>query len=151
QAFTDIKYAPGQAGTMVRRVIDANYSRSDRLRVIVVEATPSRGMLARKDELTPIVLGDGTPQTLFSRHGPMHTLTSDTTRRDGVVSNEDVAPGILSFLRISVPSAMNGAPIRFVRDAPVPLDLHRRHLEERRLTVPIQVGLGIAELVFGLL
>ena len=63
----------------------------------------------------------------------------------------DVAPGILSFLRISVPSAMNGAPIRFVRDAPVPLDLHRRHLEERRLTVPIQVGLGIAELVFGLL
>src|SRR3989442_772647 len=82
--------------------------------------TPSREMLAHNDELTPIVVADGTPASLFDRHGPIHTLTSDTTRRDGVVSNEDVAPSILRYLGLNVPSNMNGAPIRFARDAPAP-------------------------------
>src|SRR5207245_9121764 len=123
-----------------------NCEGSARMRVIVVGASPSRGMLPRNDELTPIVMADGTPATLFSRHGPMHSLTSDTTRRDGVVSNEDVAPTILSFFHIPVPSDMNGAVIRTI-DERRPFDLHRRHLEQRRLRAPVDVGIGIGVLV----
>jgi hypothetical protein len=107
-------------------------------------------MLATNDELTPILVADGTPSTLFSRPGPMHSLTSDSTRRDGVVSNEDVAPTILSSFGIPIPADMNGAVIRMIDQGP-PFRLHRRHLAERRLTVPIQVALGMAELVVGLM
>src|SRR5436190_292555 len=82
--------SPRQAGRLVAGILRANYE--GRVRVIVVEPAPSRGMLTRKDELTPMAIADGSPQAMFGRRGPMHTLTSDTTRRDGVVSNEDVAP-----------------------------------------------------------
>ena len=103
----------------------------------------------RKDELTPIVMYQGPGGGLLAGRGPMHSLTSDTTRRDGVVSNEDVAPTILSFFHIPVPAEMNGAVIRTI-DAGPPFDLHRRHLQNRRLTVPIQVGIGVAVLLLGL-
>jgi hypothetical protein len=142
--FSLIGGRPGVIGRLLQQALVANYHRYTR--VIVVEANPSKAMLARKDELTPIVIAGGTPATLFHHHGPMHSLTSDTTRRDGVVSNEDVAPTVLSSFGIQAPADMNGAVIRTV-DAPPPFDLHRRHLEQRRLTVPIQVGLGIAELI----
>ncbi len=117
--------------------------------VMVIEAKPSVAMDRDKDELTPIVMAEGDPATLFDATGATHTLTSDTTRRDGVVSNEDVAPTILRFFGIPVPSDMNGSPIRLV-DAPAPFALHAKHLENRRATVPIQIGAGIAVTMFGL-
>jgi hypothetical protein len=135
---------PPEQGRALEREIRTNFT--GRLRVIVVEASPSRGMLAHKDELSPTAMADGTPASLFHRRGPMHSLTSDTTRRDGVVSNEDIAPTILSSFGIPTPADMNGAAIRTI-DGPPPFELHRRHLEQRRLTVPVQVGLGIAELL----
>ncbi|MDP9340812.1 MAG: hypothetical protein M3Q23_01630 [Actinomycetota bacterium] len=124
-------------------------STNPRLLVIVVEARPSAAMDRAKDELAPIVLAEGSPSELFRVTGPMHTLTSDTTRRVGVVSNEDVAPTILRFFGIAVPPDMNGSPIRF-DDGPAPFALHAKHLENRRATVPIQIGAGIAVTVMGL-
>jgi hypothetical protein len=122
---------------------------ASRVLVIVVQARPSAAMDRAKDELTPIVVTEGSPSELFRATGAMHTLTSDTTRRVGVVSNEDVAPTILHFFGIAVPSDMNGSPIRF-DDAPAPFALHAKHLENRQATVPIQIGAGIAITVIGL-
>jgi hypothetical protein len=120
------------------------------LLVLVVEARPDPDMNRAKDELTPIVMAEGDPATLFAASGPMHTLTSDTTRRIGVVSNEDVAPTILRFFGIAVPSDMNGSPIR-LDEAPAPFALHAKHLENRRATVPVQIGAGIAVTVIGVI
>jgi hypothetical protein len=110
----------------------------------------SAQMISRKDELTPIVIGEGDPQTLFDATGPMHTLTSDTTRIDGVVSNEDVAPTILDFFDIPIPSAMNGTPIR-LDDDPPPFELHARHLAQRRMTIPASIGFFVMVVVLGVL
>jgi hypothetical protein len=141
--------APGSPlGTDLRRSVDG--LRGRRLLVIVVGAAPSAAMDRVGDELAPVVMAEGTPSQLFSATGPMHTLTSDTTRRNGVVSNEDVAPTILHFFSIAVPSEMNGAPIRVVDRGP-PFALHRRHLEARRLSVPIQIAVGLAVTILGLL
>jgi hypothetical protein len=118
--------------------------------VIVVAPSTSRDMDARKDELTPIVLARGDPAELFPEEGPLHALTSDTTRRVGVVSNEDVAPTILRFFGLFLRPEMRGAPIRVVEDAPAPFALHARHLANRRMTVPVQAGAGVAVALAGL-
>jgi hypothetical protein len=70
-------------------------------------------------------------------------LTSDTTRREGLVANVDVGPTVLALFGEPLPASMVGAPIRVV-DAPAPLDLHRRYLEYRRIRSP----LGAALIVF---
>jgi len=105
--------------------------------LMVLGAQPSASMDAVRDELTPFVMAEGAPASVFSATGDEHTVTSDTTRRDGVVSNEDVAPTILRYFGIAVPSEMHGAPISVVSDAGPPFTLHRKHLENRRIGTPI--------------
>jgi len=119
--------------------------------VIVVAPSTSHDMDARKDELTPIVLARGDPAELFPEEGPLHALTSDTTRRVGVVSNEDVAPTILRYFGLFLRAEMRGSPIRVVEGARAPFRLHARHLANRRMTVPIQAGAGVAVTLAGLL
>jgi hypothetical protein len=120
-----------------------------RAMVVVVSPNPSHEMRGRKDELAPLVVAQGPSDRLFPESGSIRTLTSDTTRRVGVVSNEDVAPTILSFFGIFAPAEMHGSAVRVV-DAPLPFPLHERHLANRRMTVPIQIGAGVAITVVGL-
>jgi hypothetical protein len=115
--------------------------------VIAVEAAPTSAMDRVKDEVTPVVMTQGGPGRLFGQ-GPMRTLTSDTTRRVGLVSNEDVAPTILHFFGIPVPAEMDGSPIRVV-DAPPPFRMHARHLANRRTAVPLSVGMLVGVNVIG--
>jgi hypothetical protein len=117
--------------------------------VLVIAPSPSDAMHTAKDQVTGLVMGIGLPDDLFTPHGPGGTLTSATTRRVGVVSNEDVAPTILSFLGLAVPAEMAGSPIRFESGA-APFELHQRHLANRRMSVPVQVGAGIAVTILGL-
>src|SRR5207237_4045997 len=70
---------------------------------------------------------------------PMHALTSETTRTDGVVANVDVAPTILRWFGVPVPSSMDGDPITF-SNGPAPFALHRLHLEQRRTRLPVALG-----------
>src|SRR5205823_5641460 len=51
--------------------------------------------------------------------------------------NEDVAPTVLRFFGIAVPSEMHGEPIRVVGDDGPPFSLHRKHLENRRIGTPM--------------
>lgn len=136
-----------EAGAAIRRLVTA--AAAEEVLVIVVTPSPSSEMDRVKDQVTPIVVARGSPGSMFPQQGPLGTLTTDTTRRVGLVSNEDVAPSILSFFDLPVPAEMNGSAIRSVPDPP-PFDLHRRHLDNRRMSVPVQVGAGIAVTVVGL-
>jgi hypothetical protein len=108
---------------------------------LVVVPEPSAAMDRVGDEVTPLLLAFGTGEQLSDPEGPVlaPALTSGTTRQPGLVANVDVAPTILSFFGVSIPARMEGQAIE-VTGAPPPFDLHRRHLEHRRIRVPIQLG-----------
>jgi hypothetical protein len=126
----------GAEGLLLRLVGELGTRRT---LVLAVGLSPSPEMVVSADGVTPIVMGRGSMEGLLVEEGPLNGLTSDTTRRDGLVSNVDVAPTILDFFRIPIPAEMEGQPIR-VTEADAPFDLHQRHLEQRRIRVPVQIG-----------
>ncbi|MGH2579096.1 MAG: hypothetical protein ACRDG9_15300, partial [Actinomycetota bacterium] len=89
--------------------------------------------------MTPIVVARAEPDRLPRPSGAMHALRSDTTRQTGLVANVDVAATILEFFGVPIPAEMEGRPIELTDD-PAPLALHRRHLEQRRIRLPIQLA-----------
>jgi hypothetical protein len=123
---------------------------ASRVMVLVVAAPPTEAMRERGDTVTPVILARGTPARLLQPGGPPAGLTSDTTRRQGVVSNVDVAPTVLEFLGVEVPGEMVGSGLRPSGRAPT--ELHRRYLEWREVVTPVGqmvLGLAIASLVAG--
>ncbi|MGH2738077.1 MAG: hypothetical protein ACRDHH_04615 [Actinomycetota bacterium] len=92
---------------------------------------------------TPIVLAPGRPGDLLEAAGEPSGLTSDTTRRAGVVSNLDVEPTIRRFLGAPLGQAA-GSPIRVEGEAPT--GLAERYGEWRRSAAPV----GLAVLIFAL-
>jgi hypothetical protein len=110
-----------------------------RTMVIVVSPMASPDMIRRGDEVNPIVVASGRSDRLLRRSGPMRALRSDTTRQSGLVANVDVASTILNFFGIPIPSEMDGQAIEFTHDS-APFDLHRRHLEQRSIRLPIQLA-----------
>jgi hypothetical protein len=112
--------------------------------IIQVAVQPTAAMTASGDQLMPIVMAEGRgPGGPTARAGPMHSLTSDTTRYPGLVAVGDVAPTLLEYLGVPVPSSMTGSPIRVTGHA-APFALYQRQLEQRRIRVPVQ----LAELAF---
>lgn len=107
--------------------------------VLAVSLGPSAPMDLAGDEVMPVVMAEGSAPQVLAGRGPLRALTSDTTRQDGLVSNVDVAPTILDFFGVPIPAEMEGQPIR-VAEADAPFDLHQRHLEQRRIRVPVQIG-----------
>lgn len=104
--------------------------------VIMASPQPSPAMDRVGDEVTPVVVSIG-PSSNTS--GSLHALRSDTTRQDGLVANVDVGPTILDFFGIPIPSDMTGSPIRVDGTADV-AHLHRLHLDQRRIRLPLQLG-----------
>ena len=109
------------------------------VQVIVAAPLASKKMDLVGDEVTPIVIASGRPDRLLHSMGAMHAVRSETTRQTGLVANVDVAPTILDFFGIPIPSEMDGQPIEMTDD-PAPFKLHRLHLEQRRIRVPIQLA-----------
>jgi hypothetical protein len=115
---------------------------SDRPSMIVVAGTSgSPAMRAANDELRPIVVARGSGDDLFAATGALGTVTSDSTRRTGVVAAADLEATIDAFLDRST-SADAGHPIRVVREPP-PFELHERYLAMRRMTVPVQTAAAV--------
>lgn len=112
---------------------------SPRTMVLVVVPEPTAAMDSVGDEVTPLLMATGASQDLSTGGGPTHALTSSTTRQPGLVANVDVAPTVLEFFGLPIPEAMEGQPIE-VSEEPAPFELHRRHLEQRRIRLPIQLG-----------
>jgi hypothetical protein len=112
--------------------------------VLALAPRPSEDMVRSGDEVTPLILARNPAATpVPGDESSIRSLTSDTTREDGLVSNVDVAPTILRFFGVSVPGDMDGEPIRITNGA-APFALHRLHLEQRRTRLPVQ----FAELAF---
>jgi hypothetical protein len=76
------------------------------------------------------------------------TLTSDSTRRDGVVVTEDLLPTMRSLA--GLPEATSGGAVIRPVDAPVPLELLARYVATRRMSVPIQTAAGLFVTFVGL-
>jgi len=112
---------------------------SGRTLIMVLSPSPSHDMNRAGDEVTPIVMAQGPFDQLVPSAGSLHGLTSDTTRQDGLVANVDVAPTILDFFGIPIPSAMDGSVIR-TTDDPAPFALYRLEREQRRIRLPIQLA-----------
>jgi hypothetical protein len=114
--------------------------------VAVSPPTFTPAMIAAKDELSPVVLAKGASCAQLVAPGAPRTITSDSTRRAGIVAQPDVPFEIDTALG-RTPSL--GAEIRPV-DAPPPFHLLEKHLANRRMTVPIQTAAGIYVGVAGL-
>jgi hypothetical protein len=131
----------------IRQTVEA--SNADRVLVVLASTVPSPEMVAAKDELHPILVAEGAPADLFPDSGAQGSLTSDSTRRDGVVTDLDVIPTIAAFQGAEAPADATGSPIEIV-EGPPPFDLHQRYLAQRRLYVPIGTAAGIYVTLAGL-
>jgi hypothetical protein len=94
--------------------------------------------------VVPLFKGEGTAEQLLNNSGTPRGLTSSTTRQEGVVSNVDLAPTVLTFNGLLVSGEVFGSRIRVEGHAP--LGLYERHLEYRRVVVPT----GVLVLLFTL-
>ncbi len=117
--------------------------------VMVVTPTPSRANLKEKANLTSLLIsGSG------FRGG---VLSSDTTRRRGIVSNTDIAPTILSFFEIETPYQMSGRPIfALSQKNPVPylLNLSTKAIaiyQTRNAVLTLFVVFSVASIIIALL
>jgi hypothetical protein len=136
----------GVASAIVERVTSVH---DGSVLVFVASTTPSPEMILAKDELHPLVLARGTSSDLFAERGEEGSLTSDSTRRSGVVTDLDVIPTIADFLGVDPPADSAGSPIEFI-EGPPPFELHERFLAQRRMYVPIGTAAGIYLAIAGL-
>jgi hypothetical protein len=127
------------------------HTEAEEVLVIVVGAGVSPAMHERGDTVAPILVARGSPDDLLAGGDGPTGLTSSTTRRQGVVSDVDVAPTILDFLGLPAPEEMVGSPIRPSGEPPT--GLHDRYLGFRRVVGPVGavlLALGLASLAAGL-
>ena len=136
----------GVASTIVEMVTSVD---DGSVLVFVASTRPSPEMIVAKDELHPLVLARGTSSDLFAERGEEGSLTSDSTRRAGVVTDLDVIPTIADFLGVDPPADSNGSPIEII-SGPPPFELHERYLAQRRMYVPIGTAGGIYLTIVGL-
>ncbi len=82
-------------------------SSADRVLVIVASTRPSADMRSSKDELYPLIVAEGPPGDLFAGSGQEGSITSDSTHRDGIVTDLDVMPTIAEFLGVDLPAEVD--------------------------------------------
>lgn len=91
-----------------------------------------------KPDLAPIIL--------YRPHGKKGLLTSAATRTDGLITNMDVAPTILSQASLPVPSFVVGRPVEVIASAN-PIQ-HLRQMErvvtqEYKIRIPVLAAIGV--------
>jgi hypothetical protein len=125
---------------------------SDELLVLVVSSRPSEEMVAAKDDLRGIAMAVGAPDELLNSVDLEGSLTSDSTRRDGLVVGEDVRATVSDYGGGVPPVASPpplGSPIEII-DGPPPFELHERYLAQRRMYVPVGTAAAIYLAIVGL-
>jgi hypothetical protein len=121
---------------------DLDGSISDSELVLLASGSPSAVAEAAGDHLGALVMVEGPPRELAAAiragasEAPVHTLTSDSTRREGVVASADLAETAIAYAGFQGARDPGGERIRVI-DAPPPIDLHERYVQSKRLTVPI--------------
>jgi hypothetical protein len=119
---------------------------SERVLVIVTSLQPTAAMRAAKDELHPAVVAWGDRDQLFATTSSPRALTSDSTRRIGVVTDADV---LATISAARGRDADVGQPVAAI-DAPPPFELHERYLQVRRMSVPVGIAAGLYVTLGGL-
>jgi len=114
--------------------------------VIVLSVSPSASSAADGDELGTVIVAWGDADELLSTEGPPRALTSDSTRRPGVVAGVDPAATVAEWLDLPYDA---GAPMERTGE-PAPLDLYERYLQQRRLAVSAAAASWGLMLLFGL-
>jgi hypothetical protein len=135
--------SPGEAAAVVEEYLNRH---SQPTLAIVVATSPSATSAAEGDELGTVIAAWGDPQQLLEAQGEPHALTSDSTRRPGVVADIDPAATVAEWL--GLPSDA-GAPMERTGE-PAPLDLYERYLQQRGLAVPAAAASWALMLLFGL-
>lgn len=124
--------------------------------VIVASSSPPAANEDAGDHLGAIVMAEGAPSALATAMrtvpaGEPHTLTSDSTRRAGVVTSGDLAETAIRYAGIErLEHPPDGERIRVLYALP-PIDLHARYLQSKRLTVPIGTAAALFVTVGGLI
>lgn len=116
----------------------------DDLLVIVIGDHPTAG---------GIVLARGASGDLFPDEGEQGSLTSGSTRRNGVVTGGDIRATLVDLLGVAPVVAGEippGEPIE-IAEGPPPFELHERYLAQRRMYVPIGIAAGSYAAAAGLL
>jgi hypothetical protein len=137
------KASPSEAAQVLRDFLE---ERSQPTLAMVVATSPSAASAADGDELGTVIAAWGDPDELLSATGEPHALTSDSTRRPGVVADVDPAATVAEWLDLPLDA---GAPIERTGE-PAPLDLYERYLQQRRLAVPAAAASWGAMLCIGL-
>jgi hypothetical protein len=102
------------------------------------------------------IVARGLPSEMIAamRGGPAPTetesFTSDSTQRDGVATEADLARTIVRFKGLEGQVGEVAGSSLHVVDSPPPLDLYERYLQQRRLYVPVGTAAGIYVTVAGL-
>jgi len=126
---------------------------NEELLVLVVSSRPSDEMVAANDELRGIAMAVGERDELLGADDPEGSLTSDSTRRDGVVVGEDVQATISDYggggLLVAGDPPPLGSPIEII-EGPPPFELHERYLAQRQMYVPVGTAAAIYLAIAGL-
>lgn len=122
---------------------------------IVVANSPPASDGTSGNQLSATIVAQGPPDDLaqamkLATAASLATLTSDSTRRAGVVTSTDLVESGLSIAGQGDAAFRNGARVRVV-DATPPLDLYDRYVQAKRLSVPIGTAAGLFVTVGGLL
>jgi hypothetical protein len=142
--FVDLGTAPpSEAAAQIAELLEQNPQPT---LAMVVSSSPSAASAADGDELGSVIAAWGDPAELLEADGEPRALTSDSTRRAGVVADVDPAAAVAAWL--DLPSDA-GAPIERTGE-PAPLDLYDRYRQQRRLAVPIAATAWGLVVVFGL-
>jgi hypothetical protein len=137
-------------GRELRRIIES--FPAEELLVIVYSSRPSSEMLGSNDQLHGIAMAIGAPVDLLPQSGNQGSLTSASTRRDGVVVGGDIRETVDTYLGgrplVSGPLPP-GEPIEII-PGPPPFELHERYLAQRGMYVPIGTAAAIYLAIAGL-
>ena len=142
--FTDLGTA--DPSRVVRRLKEDLQSVDGPTLALIVSTSASAASAAEGDELGTVIAAWGDPAELLEAQGEPHALTSDSTRRPGVVADVDPAATVAEWLYLPYDA---GAPMERTEE-PAPLDLYNRYLQQRRLAVPAAAVSWGVMLVFGL-
>jgi hypothetical protein len=152
---TDVRLDPEElgldgVGSEIREAIESNPI--GELLVLVVSSRPSTEMVAAGDELRGVAMAVGAPAELLDSADPEGSLTSDSTRRDGVVVGQDVQATVSGFgggVQLVTDPPPLGSTIEII-EGPPPSELHERYLAQRRMYVPVGTAAAIYLAIAGL-
>ena len=140
------RFASDSPSAAVRLVTSELEHATDPVLAMVISAAPSAASAADGDELGTVIAAWGDPDELLTAEGPARALTSDSSRRPGVVADVDPAATVAEWLDLPYDA---GAPMERTGQ-PAPVDLYERYLQQRRLAVPVAAAAWGLMLLFGL-